>query len=89
MEAHSLEHVELIITCKLGFEKIVASYIQEFDHSAEVYSAPHGFSGLVLVAKSSNPQQLYTFIRSSVPEVEKVFLVENVCRAVLDELAIS
>lgn len=81
-----LEHVNMIITCKLGLERVVASYIQELDPLAKIYIAPYGFLGIVLVS-SSNPQNLYTLIKNSVPEAEKVYLVEEVCKADVNALA--
>jgi len=72
---------DLLITCRLGMERVVASYVKELDPSATVVPAPEGFLGLVLVEEASDPQRLYSEIKERVPEVEKVFLVEEECEA--------
>jgi hypothetical protein len=48
------QRVDLVVTCRLGMERAVASYISELDPAAAVVPAPHGFSGLVLVANASD-----------------------------------
>lgn len=82
---NDFEHVNIIVTCRIGMEKVVASYIQELDPQSKIYRSPYGFSGLVLIS-SSDPQNLYNIIKKSVPEVEKVFLIEEVCKADLNSL---
>lgn len=80
-----LSKVNIVLTCRIGMEKVVASYIQELDSQVKVYPSPYGFLGLVLVA-SSDPVNLYNTIKKGVPEVEKVYLVEEVCKADLSSL---
>ena len=74
---------DLLITCRLGMERVVASYVRELDPQATVVPAPEGFSGLVLVEGASDREGLYARVRGGVPEVEKVFLVEAECEASL------
>jgi tRNA(Ser,Leu) C12 N-acetylase TAN1 len=53
---------DLVVTCGLGMERVVASYIAELDSGVEVVPAPRGFSGLVLVygarASGASPRRL-------------------------------
>ncbi len=79
--------VSLVVTCRLGMERVVASYIGELDPGAVVVPAPYGFSGLVLVVGAGDPGRLYEEVRARVPEVERVYLVEAVCRADPGEIA--
>ncbi|MGC8983176.1 MAG: SPOUT family RNA methylase [Desulfurococcaceae archaeon] len=83
----SLEKADLLITCKLGFEKIVASYLKELDERLEVIPAPHGFLGLVLVSGASDKYGLAKLVLEKVPEVEKVYVVEGYSRASPNEIA--
>jgi len=78
---------DLVVTCRLGMERVVASYISELDPAAVVVPAPHGFSGLVLVAKASDKLKLLEEVKAKVPEVERVYLVEAVCKASPEEIA--
>ncbi|MEM0024732.1 MAG: SPOUT family RNA methylase [Thermofilaceae archaeon] len=71
----------LIVTCKLGMERVVASYVRELDPNATVTPAPEGFLGLVLVEGASDPARLYDEIKRSVPEAERVYLAECACEA--------
>jgi tRNA acetyltransferase TAN1 len=34
---------DLVVTCRLGMERVVASYIAELDWGVEVVPAPRGF----------------------------------------------
>lgn len=85
-ESHFRDYVDLVITCRLGMEKVVASYIAELDPEAKVIPSPYGYMGLVLVARARDKSRLYSTVRERVPEVEKAFLVEKVCLADINEL---
>ncbi|MCS7104741.1 MAG: SPOUT family RNA methylase [Thermofilaceae archaeon] len=74
---------DLLVTCRLGMEKVVASFIRELDPSAVITPSPEGFSGLVFVKGASDGVRLYEEIKRSIPEVEKVFIVECECEASL------
>lgn len=78
--------VDLIVTCRLGMERVVASHIRELDPGALVTPAPEGYRGLVLVEGASNSARLYEEIKQSFPEVEKVFLVECECEAAVEAI---
>jgi len=80
------EKVDLVVTCRLGFERITASYIKELQESVEVIPAPYGFSGLVLVAGAPNSGELARLIKERVPEVERVYVVEAYARAELNSI---
>ncbi|RLG77936.1 MAG: RNA-binding protein, partial [Thermoprotei archaeon] len=41
---------DILVTCRLGFERVVASYIKELFTQLEVEPSPREFQGLVLVA---------------------------------------
>ncbi|MEM4483884.1 MAG: SPOUT family RNA methylase [Candidatus Methanomethylicia archaeon] len=84
MKLFAYDKVDLIITCKLGMEKIVESYVRDLDVNAQVLSSPQGFPGLVLVAYASDKNKLFEEVKKRIPEVEKVFLVEKICEAKLD-----
>lgn len=77
---------DLLVTCRLGFEKIVASYIRELDENLEVTPAPYGFLGLVLVSGARDKSELAKLVLERVPEVERVYVVEGYSRASLDEI---
>ena len=79
--------VDLVVTCRLGMERFVASYISELDPAAAVVPAPNGFSGLVFVANASDKLKLLEEVKAKVPEVERVYLVEAVCKASPGEIA--
>mgnify|MGYP001770661735 CR=1 FL=1 len=81
-----LDKVDLVVTCRLGFERIVASYIKELDESLEVTPAPYGFSGLLLVSGARDKCELARLVREKVPEVERVYVVEGYSRASIDEI---
>jgi len=78
--------VGLLITCKLGFERVVASYVRDLGEGFEVIPAPYGFLGLVLVSGVGDRYGFAKLIRDRVPEVEKVYVVEGYSRAVLSEI---
>jgi tRNA acetyltransferase TAN1 len=81
------ENVSLLVTCRLGFERIVASYIRELGEGFQVIPAPYGFLGLVLVSGASDRYKLAELIKERVPEAERVYVVEGYSRAELDEIA--
>ncbi len=76
-----MDKVDLIITCRLGVEKIVASYIKDIEAGVEVLPAPLNFMGLVLVAGSRDKYGLADKIRRSIPEVEKLYIVDAIANA--------
>jgi len=82
----TLDAVDIVVTCRLGMEKVVASYIRELDPEAEVVPAPRGLMGMVLVARARDKHSLAKAIRERVPEAEKVFVVEERCRAELSDI---
>jgi tRNA acetyltransferase TAN1 len=79
--------VDLIVTCRLGFEKIAASYIKELGRGLEASPAPYGFPGLVLVSKVDDKLGLAELIKGRVPEVERVYIVEACSKAEPNEIA--
>ncbi len=81
-----LSCVDLVITCRLGMEKVVASYIKDLDSSAEVVPAPFNLMGMVLVVRCSDKYALAQRIRNEIPEVEKVFIVEECARATIEDI---
>ncbi len=81
-----LSRVDIIATCRLGMEKVVASYIKELDPDAEVVPAPRNLSGMVVVIGTKDKHGLAKAIRERIPEVEKVFVVEERCRADISEI---
>ena len=79
--------VDIIVTCKLGFERVVASLIKELCPECRAVPSPMGYMGLVLVeAPTQNIEVLVNHIREKVPEAEKVFKVDAECNARLQEL---
>ncbi len=82
----TLEKVNLVLTCRLGMEKVVASYVTELDPQADVIPAPRGLLGMVLVSTKRDPEELAKEIRERIPEVEKVFVVEAVARAEISDI---
>ncbi|MEM3689753.1 MAG: THUMP domain-containing protein, partial [Thermofilum sp.] len=79
--------VDIIVTCKLGFERVVASLIKELCPECRAVPSPMGYMGLVLVeAPTQNIEVLANNIREKVPEAEKVFKVDAECNARLQEL---
>ncbi|ABL79167.1 SPOUT family RNA methylase [Thermofilum pendens] len=77
----------LIITCKLGFERVVASYVEELDPAAEVEATPQGFAGLVLVRPGNlKAEELARAVKERVPEAEKVFVADAECNASIEEI---
>lgn len=81
------ERVDLVVTCRLGMERVVASYLAELDPTAAVVAAPYGFAGLVLVAGASDKKRLLEEVKAKVPEVERAYLVEAVCEASPEKIA--
>mgnify|MGYP001772537361 CR=1 FL=1 len=76
-----IEKADLLLTCKLGLERVVASYVKELSEVVEVVPAPLGFSGIVVVCNAPDKYKLAEEVKSKVPEVEKVFVVEAVAQA--------
>ncbi len=77
----SMDKIDLVITCRLGMEKIVTSYVKELEPNVEVYPAPFNLMGMVLVAGAKDKYKLAEEIRKRIPEVEKVYVVEAITRA--------
>jgi len=86
MEKFPYDKVDLIVTCRLGMESIVASYIRELDENAVVAASPNGYPGLVIVACASDREKLFNEVKLKIPEVEKAFIVEGICEAKLDRI---
>jgi len=79
--------VDVIVTCKLGFERVVASLINELCPDCRATPSPMGYMGLVFVeAPTQNIDELAKHIREKVPEAEKVFKVNVQCGSKLEEL---
>jgi len=81
-----LECADVIITCKLGMEKVVASYVMEIDPSAKVVPSPENFMGLVLIYNAFNKKMLADEIRKKVPEAEKIYVVEKCSKADINSI---
>ncbi len=87
MTRENLADIDIVVTCRLGMEKVVASYIKELDPQAVVIPSPRGLLGMVLVKSGSlEKERLAHEIRSRVPEAEKVFVVEAVARADVNDI---
>jgi len=78
------DRIDFVVTCRLGMERIVASRIKEVYPEAEVVPAPLGFSGLLLVWNVDRARFLEAV--RSVTEIERVFPVDAVARASIDEI---
>lgn len=77
---------DLVVTCRLGMERVVASYIAELDSGVEVVPAPRGFSGLVLVYGARDKWSLAEEVKRRVPEAGRVYVVLECSRAALSEI---
>lgn len=77
----ALSNIDIILTCRLGMERVVASYVKELSPEVEVYPAPFNLMGMVLVANVRNKYGFAEEIKRRIPEVEKAFVVEAVARA--------
>jgi tRNA acetyltransferase TAN1 len=86
MEATLMKCADIVVTTRLGMEKVVASYIQELDSKAEVVSAPYGLLGLVLVFNSNDKFALAEEIKRKVVEAEKVYIVLECARAEISDI---
>ncbi len=86
MGSETAKQVQLLATCRIGMERVVASYIKELLPQASVVAAPHGFLGLVLVSDVEDPRRALEEVKAKVPEVEKAYLVLESCEASLDEI---
>jgi len=75
LDIFPMDKFDLIVTCRLGMEKIVASYIKDIDSGVEVLPAPFNFMGLILVAGSRDRYRLADEIKRSVPEIEKIYMM--------------
>ncbi|ADM27393.1 THUMP domain protein [Ignisphaera aggregans DSM 17230] len=76
-----MDRVDIIVTCRLGMEKIVASYIKDIETGVEILPAPFNFMGLILVAGSRDRYRLADEIKRSVPEVEKIYIVDAIAKS--------
>lgn len=86
MGSEPIEQVQLLVTCKVGMERIAASYIRELIPQASIVSAPHGFLGLILVSNIEDPYKVLSEVKAKVPEVERVYPILESCKASLDEI---
>ncbi len=79
----------ILVKTQLGYERIVASYINELEDPAieDVIPAPRGFKGLVLVMVNGDPHRVAKLIEDKIPEADKVIPIESVCRADPQEIA--
>ncbi|MEM1873496.1 MAG: SPOUT family RNA methylase [Acidilobaceae archaeon] len=81
------EPVDIILTTSLDLERVAASYVSEVLPGAVVVASPLGFKGLVVVCRAGSKAEAAEAIRKSVPEVEKVFVVEKEVDADLESIA--
>jgi len=81
LDIFPMDRVDLIVTCRLGMEKIVASYIKDIETGVEVLPAPFNFMGLILVAGSGDRYRLADEIKRNVPEVEKIYIVDAITKS--------
>lgn len=86
MKCFAFDKVDLIITCRLGMEEIVESYVRDLDVNVQTLASPHGFPGLILVANVNDRDKLFNEVKLRIPEVEKIFMVERICEAKLDKI---
>ncbi len=82
----TLDKANVLITCRLGMENVVASYVKELDPNAEVVPSPKGLMGMVIVTGSKDPRELAEEIKRRIPEAEKVFVVEAIARADIGDI---
>ncbi|MEL9940875.1 MAG: SPOUT family RNA methylase [Ignisphaera sp.] len=73
--------VDIIVTCRLGMERVVASYIAELDPNAKAVPAPDNFMGLVIVYGVRDKSVFAEEIRRRVPEAEKIYTVLTCSKA--------
>ena len=78
---------DIVVTCRLDMERVVASYIKELDPRVEVEPSPMGFKGVVLVYGATDRQALAEAIKRGVPEADKVYVVLECARADVGEIA--
>ncbi len=83
----SREHPCLLVKTGLGFERIVASRIEEAAPHLRAVPAPRGFKGLVLVYGCRDVEADARLIEDEVVEADKVLRVHAVARAELEEMA--
>ncbi len=79
--------MEIIVKTPLGIERICASRILELEPQAEVIPCPRGFQGLVSIKKCSDKYRLAREIEKTIPEAERVIIIEAQARADLQEIA--
>ncbi len=77
---------DILLTCRLGMDKIVATYVMELDPEAQVVPSPFGYEGMVAIKTKSNKYELAKKIKERIVEVEKVFVVEACTRANIDDI---
>ena len=81
------ERFDIMVTCRLGFENVVASYLKELFPQARVVPRPYGFQGIVLIAGlGDRAAEAAQVIKARVPEAERVVVVHAQTRAVIDEI---
>ncbi|MEM5833678.1 MAG: SPOUT family RNA methylase [Candidatus Aenigmatarchaeota archaeon] len=73
--------MDLFLTCKLGLERVVASYIKDVAQEVTVEVSPMGFHGILLVCDAKDKYKLAELVKSPIPEVERVHIVEAVSKA--------
>jgi len=74
-------NIDVIVKTLKGLENTVVSYISELDESATIEPKPKGFMGIVLVRNCKNKYELAEKIKASIPEAEKVLVVEACIKA--------
>ncbi len=82
-----LRRYDVLIKCRLGMERVCASYIKDLNPKLEVVSAPKGFSGLVLVGGADDKYELARLIKERVPEADKVLIIDGVAKAEIPSIA--
>lgn len=78
--------VDLIIKCRLGMEKVCASYIKDLNPNLTVIPSPKGFKGLVLVCDVDDKFKVAQLIKEKVPEADKIIMVDATARAEINDI---
>ncbi len=76
----------VLLTTKLGFEKIAASYIAEIDPAAKIIPSPRSFKGLILVEPSIDKHRLARLIQERVPEVERIIVAHRCAKTSIESI---
>jgi len=78
--------LSIIVTTPLDMERVAASYISELIKCEKVEAKPMGFKGLVLIWNAEDKRAAAKIIEESIPEVERVIVVEEEVEAKLDAI---